>query len=194
LEDGDPYYRSLCREYEFLRKKYRLKPIEGFLFKKMRTRPVNFPHVRIAQAAALWINRDVLFSEILEVEAIHAVRSLLEASPSEYWNTHYHFGRASFSRKKTIGKKSADTLLINTVVPLLFAYGKQKERPDYCDRALKFLEELPPERNHLVTFFEKAGISVGNAGDTQALIQLRRAYCDCKKCLYCRIGFRMIDN
>ncbi|MDR0743141.1 MAG: DUF2851 family protein [Tannerella sp.] len=194
--DADPYYLSLCREYEFLRKKYLLQqPVEGFLFKKLRTRPVNFPHVRIAQVAAVWINRDLLFSEIVEKEEIGQIRSLFKALPSEYWNTHYHFGTASSSsQKKTIGKNAINTLLINTVVPVLFAYGKQKRRPEYCDRALKFLEELPPERNHIARFFEKAGVSVGNAGDTQALIQLRREYCDLKKCLYCRIGFRMIDK
>jgi hypothetical protein len=192
--DRDPYYLSLCREYEFLKKKYLLKPVEGFLFKKLRTRPINFPHVRIAQAAAIWINRDILFSEIIATEEIGPVRSLFKALPSEYWNTHYHFGHTSTFRKKTIGENAVNTILINTVVPVLFAYGKQKNRPECCDRALKFLEELPPERNHIATFFEEAGVSVENAGDTQALVQLRREYCDCKKCLYCRIGFRMINK
>jgi hypothetical protein len=190
----DSYFLSLCREYEFLRKKYHLEPIEGFLFKKLRTRPVNFPHIRIAQAAAVWINRDMLFSEVLEAEETERVRSFFKAPPSGYWMTHYHFGHASPLRKKTIGKNAADIILINTVVPMLFAYGKQKNQPDCCDKALRFLEELPPERNHLVTVFEKAGLSPANAGDTQALIQLRREYCDRKKCLYCRIGFRMIGN
>ena len=191
---GDPYYLSLCREYGFLRKKYSLKPLEGFLFKKLRTRPVNFPHIRIAQAAAMWISRDVLFSEILETEEPARIRSFFNVLPSVYWDTHYHFGLTSSFRKKTIGKNAVDTLLINTVVPVLFAYGKQKNRPDCCERALKFLEALPPERNHMVTVFEKAGVTVKNAGDSQAFIQLRREYCDRKKCLYCRIGLQVIDN
>jgi hypothetical protein len=192
--DGDSYYLSLCREYEFLRRKYNLKPVEGFLFKKLRTRPVNFPHIRIAQAAAVWICRDVLFSEILETEDINHIRSFFNVLPSEYWNTHYHFDHASPSQKKTIGNNAVNAMLINTVIPVLFAYGKQKNQPTCCDRALKFLEALPSERNHIVTVFVKAGVSVGNAGDTQALIQLRREYCDRKKCLCCRIGFRVIDN
>ena len=191
---ADPYHHSLCREYEFLRKKYGLQPVEGFLFKKLRTRPVNFPHVRLAQAAAVWLRRDVLFSEILETEEMDRIRSFFDVMPSGYWKTHYHFGRPSPSKAKAIGRNAVDVILINTVVPALFAYGKQKGRPVYCDRAITFLEKLPPERNQPVAFFEKAGISVRNAADTQGLIQLRRAYCDLKKCLYCRIGFRMIDN
>ena len=191
---NDSYYHLLCSEYEFLKKKYSLKPIEGFLFKKLRTRPVNFPHVRIAQAAAIWLQRDVLFSEILETEETDRIRSYFDVLPSEYWNTHYHFGFSSAFQKKRIGKSAVNSLFINTIIPVLFAYGKQKNQTVYCDRALSFLETLPPERNHIVTFFEKAGVSVRNAGDTQALIQLQREYCDSKKCLYCRIGFQIIDN
>ncbi|MDR2679322.1 MAG: DUF2851 family protein, partial [Tannerella sp.] len=191
---GTAYYSSLCREYDFLRKKYHLKPVDGFLFKKLRTRPVNFPHVRIAQAAAVWINRDVLFSSILESDNLNDIRSFFDVLPSEYWKTHYHFRNASAAKKKSPGKNAVNIILINTVIPVLFAYGKQKNQSKYCDRALKFLEELPPERNSIITFFKKAGVSVRNAYDTQALIQLRREYCDRKKCLYCRIGFRMIGN
>jgi hypothetical protein len=188
------YHSSLCREYDFLRKKYHLQPVDGFLFKKLRMRPVNFPHVRIAQAAAVWMNHDVLFSAILESEDLNGVRAFFEVSPSEFWHTHYHFRNASVAKKKSLGENAINTLLINTVIPVLFAYGKHRNLPAYCDRALKFLEELPPERNSIVTFFEKAGVTVRNAGDTQALVQLRREYCERKKCLYCRIGFRVIDN
>jgi hypothetical protein len=192
--DSRSYCLSLCREYDFLRKKYQLKPVDGFLFKKLRTRPVNFPHIRIAQVAAVWMNHDLLFSTILETEDMNDIRSFFDVLPSEYWNTHYHFRYASPAKKKSMGENAANVILINTVIPMLFAYGKQKNLPVYCDRALKFLDELPPERNSIITSFEKAGVTVRNAYDTQALIQLRREYCERKKCLYCRIGFRMIGN
>ncbi|MDR1332002.1 MAG: DUF2851 family protein, partial [Tannerella sp.] len=194
-DDSSPYCSSLRREYDFLRKKYGLHPVDAFLFKKLRTRPVNFPHVRIAQAAALWLNNDVLFSGILERENIQDIKALFNVLPSAYWNDHYHFrNAAAVAKEKPIGKSAVNTLLINTVIPVLFACGKQRNLPSYCERALRFLDELPPERNSIVTFFEQAGIPVKNAGDTQALIQLRREYCDRKKCLYCRIGFRLIGN
>ena len=194
IPNEDAYFETLCREYAFLRQKYGLQPVEGYLFRKLRTRPVNFPHVRIAQIAALWMGQDVLFSKIIDTEDLREMLSFFEATPTDYWTTHYHFGEPSVAKKKALGKNALQTILINTVIPILFAYGKQKSRPVYCDRALSFLEKLPPERNHIVTFFEQAGISARDAGDTQALIQLRRAYCEKKKCLYCRIGFRIIDN
>lgn len=191
---ADPYLQALRREYDFLRKKYQLRPVEAFLFKKLRTRPVNFPHIRLAQAAAVWVNQDLLFSKVLDTEDIGKLKEFFNVTPSDYWTTHYNFRSVSAAGKKNVGKKASDILLINTVIPVLFAYGKYKDIPAYCERALQFLEDIPAEQNYIVTIFNYAGISVKNAGDTQALIQLRREYCDRKKCLYCRIGFRIIDN
>ena len=190
----DSYLQYLRVEYDFLRKKYSLQPVKAFLFKKLRTRPVNFPHIRLAQAASLWINNDLLFSNVLEAEKLNDLRTFFNAEPSEYWTTHYNFRFESKAKKKLIGKNATDTILINTVIPILFAYGKYNNLPEYCERALRFLEDIAPERNSIVTVFSNAGIKVKNAGDTQALIQLRREYCDKKKCLYCRIGYRVIGN
>ena len=191
----DPYLQSLRREYDFISKKYNLRPVEAFLFKSLRTRPINFPHVRLAQIAAVWINNDLLFSKVLEAGCAEDLRALFNVEPSDYWRTHYNFRSASTKiRKKAIGKNASDIILINTVIPVLFAYGKNKNLPEYCERALKLLEEIKPEKNSIVKVFCNAGISVKNAGDTQALIQLRREYCDKKKCLYCRIGYRLIGK
>jgi len=192
--EEDPYCLILRREYDFLSKKYRLQPVDSFLFKKLRTRPVNFPHVRLAQLAAIWIKHDLLFSKIIETEQIKTLRTFFNVEPSDYWLTHYRFGLVSDKKKKSIGKNTTDIILINTVIPMLFAYGKYMNRPEYCERALRFLEEIKPERNSITTFFSRYGIAIKNAGDSQALIQLRREYCEKKKCLYCRIGFRVIGN
>ena len=193
-ESIDPYFLSLLREYDFLRKKYQLQPVDSCLFKKLRTRPVNFPHVRLAQIAAIWVKYDLLFSKILETGSIAALRTFFNVDPSGYWKNHYRFHTVSTERKKSVGKNASDIILINTVIPVLFAYGKHTNQPEYCERALRLLEELAPERNSIVTLFRQLGLTVKNAGDTQALIQLRREYCDRKKCLYCRIGFRLIGN
>ena len=190
---NDAYLQSLQREYNFLSKKYDLKPVDVFLFKSLRMRPVNFPHIRLAQIAAIWINNDLLFSKIIETENIEDLRALFNVAPSDYWETHYNFRSASAGRKKFVGKGASDIILINTVVPMLFAYGKNKNLPEYCDRALRFLEEIKPEYNSIVKIFNDAGISVKTSADTQALIQLRREYCDKKKCLYCRIGFHLLS-
>ena len=193
-DNEDIYFQLLKREYDFLRKKYRLQPVDSFLFKKLRIRPVNFPHIRLAQLAAVWIKHDLLFSRMLETEDLKSLRAFFNVTPSEYWLTHYRFDSVSDAKKKSVGKNALDIILINTVIPTLFMYGRYTNQPVYCDRALQFLEGISPERNSIIKFFRQYGVSVKNAGDSQALIQLRREYCDRKKCLYCRIGFRLIGN
>ena len=194
LQGDDTYRQLLKREYDFLRGKYGLQPVDSFLFKKLRVRPANFPYVRLAQLAALWTMHDVLFSRILETADIRALRELFMVEPSGYWKNHYSFHDDSDTKKKPVGKYAVDVILINTVVPTLFAYGKYHNSRDWSERALQLLEAIKPERNSIVALFRQSGFCVKNAGDTQALIQLRRAYCDMKKCLYCRIGFRMIGH
>lgn len=193
-ENDDHYYRLLQREYDFLRHKFSLSPMEDFVFKNLRTRPVNFPYLKVAQLAALWVQYDTLFSAILEARSTGEIKKYFRIPPSGYWETHYHFRYASPRKEKTIGENALNILLINTVVPMLFAYGLHNKRPEYCERATRLLESIPPEKNTIVTTFYNAGITVRHAGDSQALIQLKREYCEKKKCLYCRIGFRMLKT
>ncbi|MDO5522975.1 MAG: DUF2851 family protein, partial [Bacteroidia bacterium] len=179
----DDYYLQLKNEYDFLRHKYQLKPVDGF-FKKLRVRPNAFPQVRIAQMAALLQQSGRLFSTILEKEDYKQLRLHFQAETSGYWQTHYSFGKESKKSKKYLGDSSLDIILINTVAPILFAYGRKTGQEKYCDRALHILESVKAERNAVVAEFRTAGISPSNAFDTQALIQLRKEYCDKRKCLY----------
>lgn len=191
-ENGDHYYQLLRREYQFLRHKFDLKPLEPHLFKRLRTRPDNFPSVRLAQLAALWTRYDTLFSVILEAGSVGEIKRCLMVEPSDYWQTHYHFGKLSKKRDKRISDRALTLFLINTVAPIFFAYGTRRKRPEYDERALSILERLPPEDNHIVSVFRRAGIPVRDASDSQALIQLRKAYCDERKCLYCRFGHQLL--
>ena len=114
-EKDDAYYEALRLEYAFLQKKYGLKPVDGFLFKRSRTRPVNFPHLRLAQLASVWTHNDTLFSEILENPSIEKLQQCFNVPPSTYWDTHYHFDFPSPARKKPIGLHAAYIVMINTV-------------------------------------------------------------------------------
>lgn len=196
LEDQlhDDYYVKLQNEYRFLKSKYSLKNLDGFLFKKLRTRPQAFPQIRIAQLAVLLQQSGRLFSSILEKEDYNQIRLYFHVNPSEYWQTHYSFGKESPKASKYIGDSSLDIILINTVAPILFAYGKMHDMEKYCDRGIYILESVKPERNSIVSDFKSAGVAPRNAFDTQALIQLRKEYCDKRKCLYCRIGHFLLSS
>jgi hypothetical protein len=197
LEDNisnDDYYAQLQQEYRFLKNKYVLKNIDGFLFKNMRVRPQAFPSVRLAQLAALLQKSGRLFSVMLEKEDFQGLRLHFQAEPSEYWQTHYTFGKESKKSVKLLGDTSLNTLLINTIAPVLFAYGKKMASEKYCDRAIYILESMKPESNSIVNEFKYSGINPKHAFDTQAIIQLRKEYCDKRKCLYCRIGHALLSK
>lgn len=193
-EREDDYFLRLQSEYRFLKAKYSLSPLEGYLFKRMRVRPHSFPEIRIAQLAALVQSSDRLFSQVLEREDVREWMSLFEISPSLYWRRHFSFGKRSPESTRQLGYTSRQILLINTVAPILFAYGKKTDTESYCDRALLLLESLKPENNVIVSEFCEAGIIPRSAFDSQALIQLRRAYCEQRKCLFCRIGHRILSR
>jgi len=190
----DEYYRSLRKEYRFLKHKFGLESNRNYFFRNLRIRPENFPVVKLAQLAAILSQHDTLFSQILHAVEPDEIKTYFRIPPSPYWLTHYHFRATSPEKIKLLGEDSIRIILINTVVPVLFAYGSYTHQPSYCDRALSLLETLPPEKNHIVTLFSKAGMVPHSAGDSQGLIQLKREYCEKKKCLYCSIGFRLLKR
>ena len=192
--DGDGYYLRLKKEYTYLQHKFGLIPMDASLWRFLRLRPANFPHIRIAQLACLYHRAYGLLSRIMETETLQGVRDILKGGTSEYWLTHYTFGGSSPSRPKTLSNTSLDLLIINTVVTFLYAYGLHKGNPVLCARAGSFLEELKAENNYITRMWEQCGMKTSNAADSQALIQLKKEYCDKKKCLYCRIGYEYLKR
>ncbi|VBB47980.1 conserved hypothetical protein [uncultured Paludibacter sp.] len=191
-ELNDDYQQSLKKEYRFLQSKYVLKPIDASQWKLLRLRPENFPHIRLAQFAKLIHRSSKLFSKILETENVNELRKMFQSEVSDYWQKHYLFGKESrFSRKK-MGNGSIDILLINTVVPFLFSYGRKKNSDEQIDKALNLLENLPAENNSIIEKWKGLNIFAENAFDSQALLQLKKNYCDEKKCLRCRIGHQIL--
>lgn len=192
--DGDGYYLRLKKEYTYLQHKFGLIPMDASLWRFLRLRPANFPHIRIAQLACLYHRAYGLLSRIMETETLQGVRDILKGGTSEYWLTHYTFGGSSPSRPKTLSNTSLDLLIINTVVTFLYAYGLHKGNRVLCARADSFLEELKAENNYITRMWEQCGMKASNAADSQALIQLKKEYCDKKKCLYCRIGYEYLKR
>lgn len=186
------YYRLLQQEYSFLRKKYGLEPLEPHIFRNLRLRPDATPHIKLVELAAIWIRHDTLFSSVLSARTPRELKDFFRVPASAFWDTHYNFLRPSPHRKKQLGENALNMLLINTVVPLMFAYGLYHRMDEHKARALRLLASIPPEQNSIISLFSQVGMKPRNAGDTQALIQLKRNYCEKKKCLYCRLGFQLL--
>ncbi len=194
LLNEDDYYQSLNFQYRHLQHKHNLKPLDKHLWKFAKTRPTNFPTVRIAQFAGLYFQHQQLFSKIIEAIELPDLQQLFITEISVYWKKHYRFNTPAKARNKHIGAEAINGILINSVIPLLFTYGKLKGNSGFCERALLFLDEIKAEHNSKITQWEMFGISAGNARETQALIHLRNHYCDMNKCLQCKIGHKVLTS
>ena len=186
------YYARLFNEYQYLAHKFSLKPMDFSVWRFLRMRPQNFPYIRLSQLAQFYYDHKGGLSELLECETVAQVRELLQTHVTPYWETHYMFGSESARNAKHLSESSTTLLLINAVVPMLFAVGRHRQKEELCDRAFDFLEQLKAEKNHIVTMWKECGLEATTAGDSQALIQLKNEYCDKKDCLRCRFGYEYL--
>jgi hypothetical protein len=189
----DAYPVMLKKEYDFLRKKYSLTPVENHLWKFMRLRPQNFPTIRLAQFAALIVNANHLFSKILDIRDVKGLQNLFtEIKINPYWETHYRFDKPSAPVSKNMGEASINILLLNTLALFLFSYGKHHSQQYYIDRSLKLLEALPGEQNNIIADFNSLGVKTTTAFESQAILELKNYYCNYKKCLQCSVGNKIL--
>lgn len=184
----DEYSLALLNEFNFLSKKYNLVPVKSWAWKFMRMRPVNFPTIRIAQFAQLIINSGHLLSKIIEITKLEKLKELFDIHVDGYWKTHYTFGNISKDKGKSLGSDAFDLLLINTIIPFLYVYGKRNSNQELIDRALLFLQQTKAESNGIIRRWSSSGIKSNNAGHSQALLTLKNEYCTNIKCLECAIG------
>lgn len=190
----DSYYNQLCTEYAFLSNKFQLTPMEKESWKLFRIRPQNFPYRRIAMLAQFIEGGFRMMNRILEAEGEKEMRALFEVELSGYWTKHYTFGKPNERATATLSRSSIDIILINTVAPLLYAYGELTGSYEMTDKAIKLLEDLRAENNSIVSHFVAYGIDCPDALTSQALVQLKREYCDARKCIYCKIGHHLLSK
>ena len=186
---GDPYFIRLRSEWSYLAHKFSLHAMPRQTWRFLRLRPQNFPYIRLSQLATLYCSRRADLSNITACTTLDDVRSALQSEVSDYWRTHYTFGNESRPNPKHLSASSIDILIINAVVPMLHAYGIQRQDEQLINRAAEFLEALPPEDNTHIRLWQECGIRADNAADTQAIIQLHTRYCERRDCLRCRFGY-----
>ena len=188
----DDYFVRLGKEYAYLAHKFSLKPMDAGAWRFLRMRPQNFPHIRISQLARLYCSRRADLSRLVECATAGQMKELLSTSVTPYWETHYTFGSTACRSAKRLSAASLNLIVINTAVPVIFAYGRHRRDEALCNRALDIMTQLKTENNHIVRLWQQCGLTADNAGDSQALIQLKTVYCDRKDCLRCRIGYEYL--
>ena len=194
-EVEEEYPLHLQKEYQFQSRKYGLVSMGKTNWKFSKLRPNNFPTIRLAQLASLLSKKKNLVSKIIEVESIRSVKSIFEGIETHpYWNTHYVFNKVSEEKVKSFGKSSINGLIINSIIPFIFVYGKQTGDQKLVSKSIKFLEEMNPEKNSVLDLWKSLGVENKTALTSQALLELKNEYCSKKRCLECSIGIDILKN
>lgn len=179
------YFMRLKKEYEYLKHKYKLKPIDKNNFQFFRMRPSNFPTIRIAQLVSLYFNNQNLFSKIINIKNVDDYYSLLNVEVNDFWKTHYTFEKQSKKSLKKLTKSFIDLLIINTIVPFKYVYQKNNIGEVNKNEIMNLMKELKPEKNSIISKFLDLKIEAKNAFETQALLELNNKQCNDKYCLHC---------
>ena len=194
IEENDKYGAELTKEYDFLKAKFSLTTNESWKPQFFRLRPDNFPTIRLAQLAAIYASRNNLFYDLMQVNSIEEIRNIFEIQVSEYWQTHYNFGKPHPARAKSLSSNFIDLLLINCIIPLKYTYARYlgiEEEQKIQD----LIMSIKPEKNSVIQVFEelRPGTAI-NAMDSQALLQLKNEYCNLNKCLQCELGASLLKK
>lgn len=194
-ESEEEFVKILQKEYKFLRLKYNLEPINANQFKFFRLRPVSFPSVRLMQLASLYAQYQNLFMFLLGSSDLKKIKTVFEELeyPS-FWKNHYRLETESNSiTTKKISDELIERIIINVIIPMKFVYAKERGS-DFSEELIDWLRELPPEKNTILSGFQKLGLKPKNAFESQAYLELKKHFCDEKKCLNCAVGLQILKN
>tara|TARA_R110002050_G_scaffold102774_1_gene211611 strand:- start:49896 stop:51164 length:1269 start_codon:yes stop_codon:yes gene_type:complete len=195
LEDEleDDYAKTLQKEFTHQKNKYQFKVLAKEIWKFGGVRPSNFPTIRLVQMTQIIQKFGNLFGALIRDFSINQDWKELNVSVSTFWETHYTLQKVSVSKKKRLGKSAVNMVLINTVAPLLFYYGKETANPEFQEKAVDLLESLPSESNSITKIWKENNIFAKRASESQSLIELTNNYCKPKKCLTCGIGKQILQ-
>ncbi len=194
LAGKDEYSRKLVAEFDYLAAKYGLmnEVLNANEWKFMRVRPSNFPTLRIAQLASIIHRQEHFFAHLIATESYENFVKLLSSHVSDYWQKHYQFGKITDNQQSDMGTGSINNLIINTIVPILFAYSIYTGDIELKEKAVAYLENIPAEKNRITRFWNNLGFKTTNMFETQASIELYNNYCSRNKCLNCQIGIEIL--
>ena len=189
----DSYFKNLVTRYTYLSHKYQLEesvfePVQFF-----KHRPDNFPTIRLSQLAGLYSNQHNLFSKLIEAKSVQDIYKIFKVSVSDYWQTHYLFDKESPKKKKALTASFIDLIIINTIIPIQFAFAKS-QGASISEQLIDLLQDVVSESNGIIQKFHSFGIKAQNAFETQSLLQLKNEYCNRSKCLECAIGMELLKK
>jgi len=186
-EFNDEYAKELWIEFTRLKTLHNIEAhIPPVYF--LRMRPASFPTIRLAQLASFIVKNNSLLTFCISCKSFESIRPCFNIEVSPYWDTHFVFDRLTNPQHKSLGHSFIVNLIINTIVPVLIAYGRMSGDKKYIIQANKLLIQLPPESNKVIKEFKKIGVIPRNAKESQSCLALYAMYCNKIKCAQCKIG------
>jgi hypothetical protein len=189
----ESYPKELQEEFGFLKIKYNIADTVAVPVEFFKLRPENFPTIRLVQLAAVYNDTPYKFQKLREAKTISDIRKVFHSSVSEYWKNHYVPDKITKATNKRLSDSFIDLLTINTIIPLLFSYEYATENK-HSEFLIDLAVEIKPETNTVVKRFKDIGISIENAFDSQAFLELKQQYCDLGNCLKCAIGIHLLNK
>ena len=189
----DTYFKDLQFRFYYLLQKYAIERVNIEPLQFFKHRPDNFPTIRLAQFASLYHQEKHLFSKITYEFSLPLLYERFAVATSEYWQTHYQFDKISPKKSKKLTKSFIDLLLINTIIPIQFAYAKNQGK-EITEELIALMQSLDSEKNAILDKFKSIGISTKNAFEAQTLLQLKSEYCNKSRCLDCAIGSELLKQ
>ena len=189
----DVYPKDLQARYDYIAHKYRLQNFVPQQVEYFRHRPDNFPTIRLAQLAAVYHTHQNLFSKIMAANTLPELHEIFNVQVQPYWLKHYRFDKESPLKRKTLSASFINLLIINTIVPVKFAYAKSTGK-DIAEELIVIMQQLDPEKNAVIDKFRHYKTTVQSAYDTQALLQLKNEYCNHHRCMHCAVGLELLKK
>jgi hypothetical protein len=192
-EKEDLYFNDLKIRYFYLLHKYQLDKVYTDQLQFFKHRPDNFPTIRLSQLGSLYSKHQNLFSKVIILKSAKDVYELLNVTTSLYWENHYQFDKESSQKRKPLSRSFIDLLIVNTIIPLQFAYVNRVGESNVED-LIAFMNDVSPEKNAIIDKFESFGVLSKNAFETQTLLELKNEYCNNKACLRCALGIELMKS
>jgi len=186
----DEYFLKLQKEYTYQKQLFNLTEINVAEWKFSTMRPSNFPTLRIAQLSQLISNN----IQINESQSVKELSNTFKTNIDNYWKTHYMFGRVGKRNNKGMSENFINLILINVVIPYLFAVGYIEDNENLKQKSFDWLDKIKPETNSILNNWKKLNVEIKSAADSQSLIELKNEYCSKQKCLDCKIGQYLLKS
>jgi hypothetical protein len=87
-----------------------------------------------------------------------------------------------------------NNLILNALLPSLYQYSRLNHRVIKKSELIKAYKNLPPEENKITRKWDKIGIKIKNAYESQASLEIYKQFCLLKKCASCEVGKKILNK